>query len=78
MKADVLEKPVSILKNIDAGITGLAMICAVADGQYKDYREAAGLFVKTGEELKPQKDYREKYLKYRRISQAAKELYQNL
>lgn len=78
MKADVLEKPVSVLKNTDAGITGLAMICAVADGQYQDYKEAAALFVKTEEELKPGKDYREKYARYCKISRAAKELYQNL
>ena len=53
MKADVLKATIEILKNPDAGIIGLAMICAVADGAYENYAEAAKVFVKKGETYMP-------------------------
>ena len=78
MKSVVLEHPVRILKNPDAGTLGLGMVCAVADGVYKDYTEAANVFVQFGREYSPQADYKEKYRKYLAISQWVKELYRNL
>lgn len=75
MKADVLGRPVHILENADAGISALAMICAVADGAYRDYAQAAKVFVRTKRAYVPQRDYSEKYRKYRIILDAAKELY---
>ena len=78
MKADVLGQPVHILENADAGISGLAMICAVADGAYSSYAEAAKVFVRTKREYVPQKDYSEKYEKYCTILAAAKELYRKI
>lgn len=75
MKADVLGRPVSILENTDAGISALAMFCAVADGGYRDLKEASRVFVRTVREYTPQKDYGEKYEKYLLIREAAKQLY---
>ncbi len=78
MKADVLGRPVNILKNADAGISALAMLGVVADGVYRDYAEAAKVFVETASVYQPQRDYSEKYRKYRVIQAAAKELYRRL
>ncbi|MCD2491896.1 hypothetical protein LQE92_04555 [Lacrimispora sp. NSJ-141] len=78
MKADVLRRPIHILDNPDAGITGLAMICAVADGAYKNYEEAAEVFVRTAREYVLENDYQEKYEKYCLIRETVKELYQTL
>lgn len=75
MKADVLKRPVSVLKNADAGISALAMICAVADGAYGTYKEAADVFVRVGRQYTPQKDYTAKYQRYMEIYEAAKALY---
>lgn len=78
MKADVLGRPVHILENADAGISALAMMCAVADGAYGNYGEAAKVFVRTKHEYLPQRDYSEKYEKYRIILKTAKELYNKI
>ena len=78
MKADVLGRPVHILENADAGISALAMMCAVADGTYGNYGEAAKVFVRTKHEYLPQRDYSEKYEKYRIILKTAKELYNKI
>lgn len=78
MKADVLKATIEILKNPDAGIIGLAMICAVADGAYENYAEAAKVFVKKGETYMPQRDYENRYRKYCHISQTVKQLYKEL
>lgn len=75
LKADILEQKISILKNKNAGITALAMICAVADGQYGDYEQASRFFVKTEGEFLPKKDYRGKYEKYKKLYHMTKELY---
>ena len=77
-KADVLEFPVDILENPDAGIAALAMICAVADRKYENYKEASEYFVKTGRRYVPCKDYREKYRQYIKVYSATKELYKTL
>lgn len=78
MKADVLETPVDILENPDAGTSALAMICAVADGKYDNYNEASRFFVKTAKRYFPSGDYREKYRQYMLIYNAVKELYYHL
>ena len=78
MKSDVLERPIGILDNPDAGITGLAMICAVADGAFSNYEEAANVFVRTGNEYRPKKDYTERYETYLTIRDTIKTLYKKL
>ncbi len=78
MKADILKRPVAILENADAGISALAMICAVADGAFCDYAEAAEVFVRTKQTYMPQRDYDKKYEKYSELLTAAKALYEKI
>lgn len=78
MKSDILQCPIQILSNKDSGIMGLAMICAVSSGDYKNYEEAAEVFVKISGGFFPQKDYSKKYEKYCLIHRIAKEMYRYL
>lgn len=78
MKADILGQPVYVLKNRDAGTTALAMICSVTDRFYSNYEEAAEVFVKIEKEFVPRNDYEEKYQKYRKVSKAIKQLYEQI
>lgn len=75
IKADVIERSVSILDCSDSGVKGLAMICAKAMGQFSSYREAAGAFVRMRDELTPERDYGERYAEYLRIAAALKALF---
>ena len=78
MKADVLEETIWILENPDAGVKGLAMICCIADGIFRDYEEASAVFVKTTGKYEPKKDYQKRYQTYCVMSEAMKALYQNV
>lgn len=66
LKADVLELPVEKVKNLQTSSVGVAMICAVAKGIYKDYKEAAKAMVQTEKVFVPDEaraaKYRERYL----------------
>lgn len=79
MKADVLGCDVSVLKNMDAGISALAIICSVADGIYCNYTEAAKQFVYITKTYKSDQDknklYEKKYTKYQKIRETMKKLY---
>ena len=79
MKADVLGCDVAILKNADAGISALAMICAVADGVYSSYEEAAEQFIGITRKYcmreKLHDVYSVKYEKYKIIRETMKKLY---
>lgn len=79
LKADVLGCNVSVLKNTDAGISALAMICAVADGVYSNYEEAVEQFIDIAREHCARHDmhtiYDEKYRKYMLIRETMKQLY---
>lgn len=79
LKADILGCDVSILKNTDAGISALAMICAVADGTYGSYKEAAKQFIRIRRKHCARDEhhvvYEEKYKKYKLIRETMKQLY---
>ena len=79
LKADILGCDVSILKNTDAGISALAMICAVADGTYGSYKEAAKQFIRIRKKRCARDEhhvvYEEKYKKYKLIRETMKQLY---
>lgn len=79
LKADILGCDVSILKNTDAGISALAMICAVADGVYSSYKEAAEQFISISKKHYTRDEqhavYDEKYKKYKMIRETMKQLY---
>ena len=79
LKADVLGCNVSVLKNTDAGISALPMICAIADGVYSNYEEAVEQFIDIAREHCARHDmhtiYDEKYRKYMLIRETMKQLY---
>ncbi len=67
LKADILKQEIHVLENAEAGITGLAIICAVASGDYGSYGEAVARFVKTKEVFCASKDYDGLFEKYQDI-----------
>lgn len=75
IKAGIYERAIETLEQPDAGVTGLAMICAVNDG-VMDYSEAVRRFTRSGRIFHPRRNYREKfarYLNYTRSLRAAEE-----
>lgn len=64
LKADILQHSISVLEEKENGILGLAMVCAVAQGRFGSYAEAAAAFVREKKNYHPQRDYSEKYSKY--------------
>lgn len=78
MKADILKKEIRILKEPDAGILGLVIIGATADGYYSDYKEGVETLVHFGRTYCPQKSYEERYRTYRTISDCIQKMYNNL
>ena len=67
LKADILKQDIHILKNAEAGIMGLAVICAVAAGDCDSYREAAARFVDTAEVFYASHNYDEHFREYMSI-----------
>ncbi len=72
LKADTLQMKIEILDHSEAGITGLAMICAVAEGDYKDYSTAIKQFVSIRKVFYPQKNYSKLFERYKEIRQKLK------
>jgi xylulokinase len=79
IKADILQIPVITLKNNQSGNMGLAILCAAAEGVYKDIGEAAGALVKTKEKIYPSRkylaEYNEKYDFHSRMYSAGRMIY---
>lgn len=75
IKADVIGRPISRLGEADAGVTGLAMVCARALGDIADYADAAGAFVRTRDRIEPARDCEKRYQEYLRLSNALKALF---
>lgn len=78
LKADVLQQPIKILANPEAGAMGLAIICAKADKKFDTYEEAVKKYVKLSKTYIPKKDYSEKYKQYVMISDTVKGLYRTM
>ena len=79
IKADILNRPISAMKNSEAGTQGAAMLAAVATGVYKNLEEAAKQFVKISRTYEPNLQMHEQYQihfdRYRKIYDAVKEIY---
>lgn len=75
IKADVLGQDIRVLRHADAGIMAMGMICAVASGCFRDYGEAAEVFVHADRAFSPKADYTGKYRRYLQIHEAARALY---
>ena len=67
LKADVLQKELSILQNEESGIIGLAMICAVALGECSTYQEAASQYVRIKKIVRPKAEYTKEYIHYNQL-----------
>lgn len=78
MKADVLNMPVTVMKTVDAGTVGSAMLTGIAVGLFKDLNDAASHMVQEAETFCPQEDMHEKYMKiyerYRKVYNAVRPL----
>jgi xylulokinase len=75
IKADVLNCSINIPQSADSGIVGLAMICAVAMGEYNNYREAAGRCIQIKKTFFPHTDYGVRCNNYITINRTIKQLY---
>lgn len=74
MKADMLERPIQILESPEAGILGLAALCAAEDKAFPDLSHAGKTFAKMGRVYQPQKNYTDKYKKYQKMIKIMREL----
>ena len=79
IKADIFQMPIRTLENQQSGNMGLAMLCAVAEGRYRDLQEAAYELVKIKEIIYPNSkylsEYKEKYSCYSRMYRAERMIY---
>jgi xylulokinase len=75
IKADILGCNIAVPKHADSGIIGLAMICAVAMGEYKNYAEAAERFAGIQESYTPHTGLEKRLGTYIEINKKIKELY---
>lgn len=64
LKADIIKRDIRIPEHSEAGINGLAMICAVARGDMPDYGTAVEKFVKMKKVYRPGKDYKMQLKEY--------------
>lgn len=78
MKADIVKNTIQILSNPQAGIAGLAMICAKSCGEIDNYKEGVELFVDHVKEYRPRRNYNSNYKTYLKASNSIKNLYNNL
>lgn len=78
MKADVLERPIRVLKGGEACVSALGMICAVANGDCPDYASAVERFVRIERTLHPQTNYTERYRGYKAVHNHMRALFREL
>lgn len=78
MKADILGIPVRVMKNQQAGIRGLGILCGVAQGEFADYSQGARAFLCDAVVYRPDASSRERYLQkymdYERLEETVKRL----
>ncbi len=78
IKADITGCSIGTLANAEAGIQGLAMLCAVEFGCYKDLQEAGEQFSKIKRLYKPEHDMSHILKRHRIFSNAIKTAYLGL
>ena len=78
IKADVWNRPVSVLDGTEAGAAGTAMLTGVALGIYPSLRDAAKIFVRPGKTYLPNPEnvayYQKQLEKYRKMYHAVRPL----
>lgn len=79
IKADILNTPIWTLKNRQSGTVGMAMLCSVAMGRFKDFDEAAQALVQRDRLIEPSERFRaryeDKYGKYLEMYAASRRIY---
>lgn len=78
MKSDIINRPIQLLQNQQAGILGLGILCAVANHDYLNMEEAVQAFSHIDKVYRPRKDYSARYETYLKITDAVKSLYHSL
>jgi xylulokinase len=70
IKASVYDRPMAVPAQPEAGITGCAMIAALAVGAVADWEEARRRFVSFADEILPNPAWRDRYLRYAEVFDA--------
>ena len=70
IKASVYNRPIVVPAQAEAGITGCAMIAALAVGAAADWEEARRRFVSFADEILPNPAWRDRYLRYAEVFDA--------
>ena len=67
IKASVYDRPIAVPAQAEAGITGCAMIAALAVGAAGDWEETRRRFVSFADEILPNPAWRDRYLRYAEV-----------
>jgi xylulokinase len=70
IKASIYDRPILVPAKAEAGVTGCAMIAAVAAGAAADWAEARKRFVAFADEIRPNPGWRDRYLRYAELFDA--------
>jgi xylulokinase len=64
IKASIYDRPILVPAEAEAGVTGCAMIAAIAGGAAADWAEARKRFVAFADDIRPNPEWRDRYLRY--------------
>jgi xylulokinase len=70
IKASIYDRPILVAAQAEAGVAGCAMIAAVAGGAAADWAEARRRFVSFADEIPPNPEWRDRYLRYAELFDA--------
>jgi xylulokinase len=64
INASIYDRPILVPAEAETGVTGRAMIAAIADGAAADWAEARKRFVAFADEIRPNPRWRDRHLRY--------------
>src|ERR1700689_3108451 len=70
IKASIYDRPILVPAEAEAGVTGCAMIAAIAGGAAADWAEVRKRFVSFADEIRPNPQWRDRYLRYAELFDA--------
>jgi xylulokinase len=70
IKASIYDRPILVPAEAEAGVTGCAMIAAIAGGAAADWAEVRKRFVAYADEIRPKPQWRDRYLRYAELFDA--------
>jgi len=70
IKASIYDRPILVPAEAEAGVTGCAMIAAIAGGAAADWAEVRKRFVAYADESRPKPQWRDRYLRYAELFDA--------